>query len=481
MVEEDDKNSSEDGSYSDSLEIFDDIFSEGTAADVPDTKKGQPRPAVPPVKAAATTVKKAEQRPVSPKAPPAKNAAPPPQPIKKTPAIQPAKPKEKVPVVDSKDESFSESQELFDDIFSQRSDAAPTEAKKGQTRPAAPPVKAPAPKQVQKGPSLTEPIRKVEQRPVIPKLTPAKEGEPQTPAIKSERSFKPDTYLGKKPDRDKGSEKKEIEKIGTYKKPRKSLSPFVVVSSIIVLVILAILAGMFIEDRGGIIRGIKTSRDSRPEKEAAAGTDKDKDKDVKDNAVIEKKSEMKKPDIQISQQLKEEIPPAIDEASSVVPAPAPVKIIKNEVVKSLSYPYSIYLGSYNSIESVKKAKMDYEEIGLTPYWIKIDLGEKGTWFRLFAGYFQTREEADRSIKNKQIPNAESKKTNYVNLIGIYSSSEDVYRQKEVIEKSGYSPYVISDNKNVFRLYVGAFYQKEQAEEQNSDLLLKGIQSKVVER
>jgi hypothetical protein len=569
MVEKDDKNSSEDGAYSDSLELFDDIFIEGIASDVPDTKKEQPRPTTPPVKGAAATVKKAEQGPAPPKTPLAKKAAPPAQQIKKAPPVQPSKPKEKVPVADSKDESSSEGQELFDsifsegtasdvhdtrkeqsrptappakastpkqvqkteqkpalqqappvkttappaqqikksppveqvkpkgklpdtepqdksssegqklfdNIFSEREDTTPTEAKKEQPRPIAPPVKAPAPKQVQKGSSLTEPVKKVEQIPVPPKATPAKEAALQAPVIKSERSFEPDTYLDKRPHKDKGSGKKETEKTGIYEKPKKSLSPFIVVSSIIVLVILAMLAGMFIEDSSGIIRGIRTARDSGPEKETPAG----KNKDAKDSAVIDKESKMKKPDIQVSRQLKEEIPPLIDEPPSAVSAPVPDKVIPSEEVQSLSYPYSIYLGSYDSIESVKKATMGYEETGLTPYWIKIDLGEKGIWFRLFADYFQTREEADRLIKIKQIPDAESKKTNFANLIGIYSSLEEAYRQKEVIEHMGYSPYVISDNKSVFRLYVGAFYQKDQTEELNSELLQKGIQGKVVER
>jgi SPOR domain len=569
MAEKDDKNSSEDGAYSDSLEIFDDIFSEGTASGDPDTKKGQPRPTTPPVKGAVTTVKKAEKGPAPPKTPPAKMAAPPAQQIKKAPPAQPVKPKEKVPVADSKDESpsesqelfdsifsegasadgpdtrkeqprpttppvkestpkqvqkteqrpalqqtppvkktappaqqikkapsveqvkpkeklpdkepqeksSSESQELFDSIFSEREDAAPAEGKKEQPRPTAPPVKAPASKQVRKGSTLTEPVKKAEQIPVPPKVTPMKEAALQAQVIKSERSFEPDTYLDKRPDKDKGSGKKEIEKIDLYEKPRKSLSLFIVVPSIIVLVILALLAGMFIEDRSGIIRGIKTARDSGPEKKAPSGTDID----AKYSPVIDKELKMKKPDIQASQQLKEEIPPVIDQPPSAVPAPIPDKVIPREEVKSLSYPYSIYLGSYDSIESVKKATMNYEEKGLTPYWIKIDLGQKGVWFRLYADYFQTREEADGLIKTKQLPDAETKKTNYVNLIGIYSSLEEAYRQKEVIENLGYSPYVISDNKSAFRLYVGAFYQKDQAEELNSELLQKGIKGRVVER
>jgi len=67
------------------------------------------------------------------------------------------------------------------------------------------------------------------------------------------------------------------------------------------------------------------------------------------------------------------------------------------------------------------------------------------------------------------------------MVGIYTSVEELGKQKAILEKLEYCPYVISDTENVFRLYVGAFYQKDRAEEQNSDLMLNGIQSEIVER
>ncbi|HJX33773.1 MAG TPA: SPOR domain-containing protein, partial [Desulfatiglandales bacterium] len=341
------------------------------------------------------------------------------------------------------------------------------------------PVKAAAPKQVQKGPALTEPVKKVESRIVPPKVMPAKEAVPQSPAVKSERSFEPDTYLSERPYRDEGSVKKAIEKMEIHERPKKKLSPFIIVSSIIVLVILALLTGMVIEDRGGIIGGIRTKRDSGTEKEAPARTDKDKD--AKASAVIDKKSEIKEPDIQASQQLKEEIPPAIDEAASTVPAQVTDKVIASEGPKTLSYPYSIYLGSYDRLESVKDLEIKYEAMGLSPYWVKADLGERGVWFRLFTNFFQTREEADNFIKTRQVPDAETQKTKYVNLIGMYSSAQEAAKQREIIKEMGYCPYIINDNKNIFWLYVGAFNEKDLAERHNAELLQKGIQSEVVER
>ncbi len=94
MDKKNDNSNSENGSYSDSLEIFDDIFSEGTDAGVPDAKKKEPPSPSTPVKASSPTpVKKVEQRPEPPKGPPVKKAAHRPS-SQKGPPVEPGTPKE---------------------------------------------------------------------------------------------------------------------------------------------------------------------------------------------------------------------------------------------------------------------------------------------------------------------------------------------------------------------------------------------------
>ncbi|MFC1841329.1 SPOR domain-containing protein, partial [Thermodesulfobacteriota bacterium] len=115
------------------------------------------------------------------------------------------------------------------------------------------------------------------------------------------------------------------------------------------------------------------------------------------------------------------------------------------------------------------------------FGVKLDLGEKGVWYRLFAGYFQTRKEADEFIKTMKMQGAESKLTKHANFIGTYSSKEDIEKYKTRLEEQGYSPYIINDAEDTYQLYIGAFYQKDRAEEQNSDLALDGIESELVER
>jgi hypothetical protein len=147
----------------------------------------------------------------------------------------------------------------------------------------------------------------------------------------------------------------------------------------------------------------------------------------------------------------------------------------------VSYPYSIYLGSYGSSERAKKAMSRYEKKGLSPYWVEVDLGDKGIWFRIFTGYFPNREEAEAYINEKQITEAKSRRTRYANLIGVYISQSGLNRTRLALSKLGYSPYVIAGVNGESLLYAGAFYQKKRAEEQHTRLASKGIRSRVVSR
>jgi cell division septation protein DedD len=148
---------------------------------------------------------------------------------------------------------------------------------------------------------------------------------------------------------------------------------------------------------------------------------------------------------------------------------------------ALSYPYSVYLGSYRTLDHAKKAISSYEKRGLFPYWVKLDLGDKGVWFRLFTGYFQKREQANEFIEEKNIEEAESRHTKYTNLIGVFNSQEERDKEKIRLSNLELSPYVIPGPNGQSRLYVGAFYQRRRAEKQQAELASQGIQSQVVER
>jgi hypothetical protein len=145
------------------------------------------------------------------------------------------------------------------------------------------------------------------------------------------------------------------------------------------------------------------------------------------------------------------------------------------------YPYSVYLGSFKATDAVKRAMSEYQERGLSPYWAKVDLGEKGMWFRFFAGYFQTKEEAEKFIKDRNIQDASLGITRYANLIGIYSSDKEVEDNRRALVSAGFYPYVIKGPDGKIFLYSGAFDRKEYAEKERTLLVSKGIKSNTTER
>ena len=145
------------------------------------------------------------------------------------------------------------------------------------------------------------------------------------------------------------------------------------------------------------------------------------------------------------------------------------------------YPYSVYLGSFKAVDAVKKAMSEYQGKGLSPYWAKVDLGEKGMWFRFFAGYFQTKEEAEKFIKDRNIQDASLGITRYANLIGIYSSDKEVGDNTRALVSAGFYPYVIKGPDGRSFLYSGAFDRKEYAEKERIVLSSKGIKTETIER
>ena len=146
----------------------------------------------------------------------------------------------------------------------------------------------------------------------------------------------------------------------------------------------------------------------------------------------------------------------------------------------LTYPYSVLISTFRTFENAKKAIGIYKKKGLLTYWVKVDLGDRGIWYRVFTGFFMDGKSAELFIKTKHIAGARAKRTKYAVLVGKYSSDKEIEAQKDRFTKLGYSPYIINKNKERL-LYVGAFFTEEGAIEQRSELISSGIQCQVTER
>ena len=154
---------------------------------------------------------------------------------------------------------------------------------------------------------------------------------------------------------------------------------------------------------------------------------------------------------------------------------------KSAEFAKLLYPYSIKLYAARTLTEAQKFIAVYRQKGLSPYWVNVDLGDRGVWYRVFTGYFENIEQAENIIKTKKLTNAKAKKTKYAMLIGTYRTETTLNDQIQLISEKGFSPYVVKAANGESYLYVGAFYTYKGAKEQYADLLAGGIEGKVVER
>jgi len=145
------------------------------------------------------------------------------------------------------------------------------------------------------------------------------------------------------------------------------------------------------------------------------------------------------------------------------------------------YPFSLYLGSFQTLERAERAAEVFSRDALSSFWVKIDFKEKGIWYRVYLGHYKGHEQALNSLQEHGLEDAEIRKTPYANLIGTYPSPGDLDAMVQVLEGHGYSPYVIEDQEDRFQLFVGAFITEKGAEDHRDMLKSDRIESQVVRR
>jgi hypothetical protein len=146
------------------------------------------------------------------------------------------------------------------------------------------------------------------------------------------------------------------------------------------------------------------------------------------------------------------------------------------------YPFSVYLGAFMTLDRARVAVSIYEKNhGISSHWVKVDLGEKGVWYRIFTGHFRTEQEAEAFIKQKQLQEGEVKQTRYSTLIGEYGGKVEAEEMVRKLLQLGYASYRVPSPGGRIKLVSGAFYTQEGAKRQQAELLSKGIKNQVVER
>jgi len=145
-----------------------------------------------------------------------------------------------------------------------------------------------------------------------------------------------------------------------------------------------------------------------------------------------------------------------------------------------TYPFSLFLGSVPRLDQAEQGVSKYRKNGLPIYYAEVALS-RGIWYRLYAGYFESEEQAERFKREKGLEGAEVKETPFANLIGSFTSQDKLEGKIQSLKGLGFSHYVIRDADGKQRLLVGAFQNEERAKRQYEELKSKGIENQIVQR
>ena len=144
-------------------------------------------------------------------------------------------------------------------------------------------------------------------------------------------------------------------------------------------------------------------------------------------------------------------------------------------------PFSLLVESLRSRENALAARRALRSRGLEPYLVRVDLGERGTWWRLLVGAYRSLPEALAARRELGIDGAVPMKTPFGNLVGEFSSREEAVALRERLASRGWDPYLLEEEGPVVRLFVGAFSDPAGAETQRRELAAQGIEARTAAR
>ena len=138
----------------------------------------------------------------------------------------------------------------------------------------------------------------------------------------------------------------------------------------------------------------------------------------------------------------------------------------------LSLPYSLHLTAYDTLVKAKRAVSLYTNIGLSAFWVKIDLGSKGIWYRVFASNLEDAKLAEifkkeHKLAESSIVRLDNAKKDFYSLhLASYINLERAERAVSVYRNNGLSAFRVKIDLGVKgiwqRVCVGKFETPKQA-------------------
>jgi cell division septation protein DedD len=128
-------------------------------------------------------------------------------------------------------------------------------------------------------------------------------------------------------------------------------------------------------------------------------------------------------------------------------------------------PYSVHVGSYQTIESGMRLVEQIEAAGLAAFLAPVALPGKGRWQRVYVGSFADSMSARRALERLQreeiVEEGMVRSTPWAFDLGTYPTREAARAEGESLARKGITVYVVGEGPA--RLYAGAYQTRQEAE------------------
>jgi general secretion pathway protein A len=145
------------------------------------------------------------------------------------------------------------------------------------------------------------------------------------------------------------------------------------------------------------------------------------------------------------------------------------------------HPFVIQLGSVKTFKQVTRAVSNYARTGLNIHWDWIDLGQKGKWYRIFAGHFESKAAAQKAKGDYQLTNSSIRFNPWTILVGQYSDNNILTSIRSLLRENHFDSLVVQTAEEINWLLTGAFATRKGAEKMAHKLQQLNISAQVVPR
>jgi general secretion pathway protein A len=145
------------------------------------------------------------------------------------------------------------------------------------------------------------------------------------------------------------------------------------------------------------------------------------------------------------------------------------------------HPFVIQLGSVKTFEQVTRAVSSYALRGLDIHWDWVDSKDKGRWYRIFAGHFESKAEALKAKREHRLRNSLIRFNPWTVLVGKYTDSKILTAIQSLLLENKFDSLIVESAEEIDWLLTGAYATRQGAEKIVKELQKLNCSAQVVPR